>query len=146
MTDADYSVNGARIHGVNAGQASSLLHNKLFYQLSVFVSAFAQAMASKGYDVTDASVTDLTTIFSKLSVTTIIQGSITHGSTIPLPSGYTQDQCKWFVTPGFMFDDVSTPDISWFQCTVDSNRKVTLLIEGKISSASYANYTILGVK
>ena len=44
------------------------------------------------------------TVSSKSSVT-IITGSISNGGTIPLPSGYTESQCKWIVSPQKWYDN-----------------------------------------
>ena len=36
---------------------------------------------------------------------TILTGSISNGGTIPLPSGYTESQCKWIVSPQKWYDN-----------------------------------------
>lgn len=94
--------------------------------------------------VKDLVLTGQTTLVSdriKINV-----GVITNGQTIPLPVGYTQEQCAWFVIPRMLIDNVSPDDIQNFTCQVDENRLVKLLIEGKVSSTSTATYVIIGVK
>lgn len=44
------------------------------------------------------------TVSSKASIK-IITGSISNGGTIPLPSGYTESQCKWIVSPQKWYDN-----------------------------------------
>lgn len=89
----------------------------------------------------------------------ILTGVITHGGTIPLPSGYNQAQCRWMVS---IADDNPTNEI-WdikedsaylhykFICFTDNNRVVTALTtHGKdgvpTTLSANANYIIIGVK
>jgi len=58
MDDATYDASTQRAGGVQTGVASSQLHNKLFYQLSTFVSAFGAMMSSKGIEIEDATSVD----------------------------------------------------------------------------------------
>lgn len=75
----------------------------------------------------------------------ILTGEISNGGTIPLPSGYTQSQCKWFVSPAYIEDNASSDDLKNFTCRVNSSRVVTVLGESSGSGQS-ANYIIIGVK
>ncbi len=54
----DYSSSATRTVGVGRGLASSMLHNKLFYQVSTITSALAEAMKNKGYDMLDPDATN----------------------------------------------------------------------------------------
>ncbi|UNY40357.1 structural protein [Pseudaeromonas phage vB_PpeM_ KLEP7] len=89
----------------------------------------------------------------------ILTGTVAHGGTIPLPSGYTQAQCKWMVS---IADDNPIND-TWdidennaylhykFTCSADSNRLVTAQTThgsgGTLTLVSAnANYIIIGVK
>jgi hypothetical protein len=76
----------------------------------------------------------------------ILTGTISDGSTIPLPSGYTQSQCTWFITPRYIVDDVSSGDIHSFNYYADSSRVAHLLVEGIASTTSTATYVIIGIK
>ncbi|MDP8162793.1 pyocin knob domain-containing protein [Pasteurella skyensis] len=76
----------------------------------------------------------------------ILTGNIKHGGVIPLPAGYTQEQCKWMVTPHKMWDNISSNDMLGFQTYVDENRVVTCLVENSVSDMSSADYIIIGVK
>jgi hypothetical protein len=76
MTDANYSANSARVNGVDAGQASSILHNKIFYQTSIFCAAFAQALADKGYAVSDSNFNDLVTVLANVLTSVDNTGSL----------------------------------------------------------------------
>lgn len=75
----------------------------------------------------------------------ILTGSISHGGTIPLPAGYTQDQCKWMVSFYAMYfaGNVDANDSEY--CYTDANRVV--YVYGSEQRASFiANYLIIGVK
>lgn len=88
----------------------------------------------------------------------ILTGTISNGGTIPLPAGFTQAQCKWFVSMG----DSNVGDTGWdinesevrdhyrTRCTADANRVVTVYTTvwdgAPINIAASANYIIIGVK
>jgi hypothetical protein len=66
VSDATYNGSSYRANGAVAGVAPSSLHNKLFYQLSTFVAAFTDMMATiknggSGYEMSDSDITALTT-------------------------------------------------------------------------------------
>lgn len=75
----------------------------------------------------------------------ILTGTLTNGGTIPLPSGYTQAQCKWTVGAGSFNDTNTGDDIAQFTASVNSSRVVTALTEG-FANNNYVNYIIIGVK
>lgn len=64
--DAAYLASNYRISGCRTGVAPSATHNKLFYQLSTFISAFAGMMAEKGYEMSDADISILQTELSNI--------------------------------------------------------------------------------
>ena len=74
----------------------------------------------------------------------ILTGTIAHGGTIPLPSGYTEAQCKWVAIPSNMSDDGNN-DMASFQVTT-SGRVVTVLVDNTAYAGNYATYIIIGVK
>lgn len=60
-SDAAYDASSYRTSGARTGMVPSNIHNKLFYQVSTFVSAFAEMMATaKGYDMSDSDISTLT--------------------------------------------------------------------------------------
>lgn len=64
-SDAVYDGGSFQLNGVPlAGLADPLGHNKLFYQLSTFVTAFAQVLANEGYTVSDSSITALEAVIT----------------------------------------------------------------------------------
>lgn len=71
----------------------------------------------------------------------ILTGTIGNGATIPLPSGYTEDQCKWIVSTSQQYND-SDPGVGLFSCFC-TGRVVTVQMDGL---AGTANYLIIGVK
>ena len=75
----------------------------------------------------------------------VLTGEIAHGGTIPLPAGFTHEQCKWAVMPRFMFDRGGA-DINSFQVYADANRFVTVHTEGGVNNYNRATYIIVGIK
>ena len=73
----------------------------------------------------------------------VLTGTIASGGTIPLPSGYTEAQCKWIAAGGNMRD--SGNDMANWRITT-SGRVVTVLVDDAVVSGNYANYMIIGVK
>ena len=89
----------------------------------------------------------LNTSVSSTSGVSILTGTISHGGTIPLPSGYSEGQCRWFVSPNTMYvKNDNTTDI--MQCYADSNRVVVCQMTGTDvgTITGTANYIIIGVK
>lgn len=74
----------------------------------------------------------------------ILTGTISNGGTIPLPSGYSEAQCKWVAVPSNMSDDGNN-DMASFQVTT-SGRVVTILVDTAAYPGNYATYIIIGVK
>jgi hypothetical protein len=86
----------------------------------------------------------------------VLTGTVAHGGTIPLPNGFTQEQCKWFVSVNDDNPSGSVWDITEsgsylhykFQCYASSNRVVTCQAYHEYSGwvAGVANYMIIGIK
>lgn len=77
----------------------------------------------------------------------VLTGTIAHGGTIPLPSGFTQAQCKWSVSINSLgVKNDNTLDT--ILCSADSNRVVTIQMVGvdPADLSGTANYIIIGVK
>lgn len=65
--DAAYLTDAQRSGGAPNGQIfASLTANKLFYQLTTFVSAMAQMLAAKGYAISDADISALIVVLSDI--------------------------------------------------------------------------------
>jgi hypothetical protein len=60
-TDAAWAADTLRLNGAPAGASicPSVMDNKFRYQMSTFIAAFAQALANKGYTISDASLSTL---------------------------------------------------------------------------------------
>jgi hypothetical protein len=70
----------------------------------------------------------------------VLTGYIYHGETVPLPTGYTQNQCKWLVSVySHTVDDDDT-----LYCYTDGNRVLTCWTAQRYGG--YANYIIIGIK
>ena len=79
----------------------------------------------------------------------ILTGTVGHGGTIPLPTGYTQDQCKWMVSPYNIQGNTTMPyALLQIQCYANANRVVTCLGRDVTDSwiSGTANYIIIGTK
>ena len=65
-SDVAYTADSSRANGIVAGPSifDSALANKLFYQLTTFMAAFANMMAAKGYTLSDANLTTLQGVLS----------------------------------------------------------------------------------
>jgi hypothetical protein len=67
MSIASYKTNSQRKYGVQQRDiASSQLHNRLFYQLSTFVTAFANMMDAKGYALSESNISTLASQLSNV--------------------------------------------------------------------------------
>ena len=75
----------------------------------------------------------------------IVTGTIVNGQQIPLPSGYTQSECKWIVAVGRVSsthgDHNAGHDLNFY---TDGNRNVTTTGIGVGNGT--ANFMIIGVK
>ena len=95
----------------------------------------------------------------RLKDVAVLSGTIAHGGTIPLPSGFTEEQCKWLVSMNTDNPNSTVWDINengarlhYKQQVYTTGRVVTAqtylgsnnLPPGWISST--ANYIIIGVK
>lgn len=66
-TDAQYTADAARQSGAGNGAIfASATANKLFYQLSTFITAFGTALANKGYVLSDANIATLATVLANV--------------------------------------------------------------------------------
>lgn len=72
----------------------------------------------------------------------VLTGTIAHGGTIPLPSGYTEAQCKYTAFPATIGATTADGD---FSVTL-SGRVVSITVDGVTSATSSAGYIIIGVK
>lgn len=83
----------------------------------------------------------------------VLTGTIAHGGTIPLPSGYTEAQCKWSVSINSQVTALSTDgsdDRTYLRCFM-TGRVVSCYMSTKntpeeVKESGVANYIIIGVK
>ena len=83
----------------------------------------------------------------------VLTGTISNGGTIPLPSGYTESQCKWMVSINSQVTALSTDgsdDRTYLRCfttgRVVSCYMSTKNTPGEVKESGVANYIIIGVK
>ena len=77
----------------------------------------------------------------------ILTGILANGATIPLPSGYTESQCKWFVSVNSIgVQNDGTLDT--LICYADASRVVHIEMQGPSPGTLYGNvnYMIIGIK
>lgn len=112
----------------------------------------ADTATNAGHSTTSSLTNSITNNIS------ILSGVISNGGTIPLPSGYSEDQCKWIVS----MDNSNSDSTAWdWQEGVSSNHiyhicsatgrvvtaTTTVLSEaGNITYNATANYIIIGYK
>lgn len=89
-TDSQYTLDALRSGGVPSGAiVGSPTFNKAMYQQATFTAAFAQALANKGYSVTDDNFSNLVAAFQHIRTDADVGASIltiTPGSTVTFPT------------------------------------------------------------
>lgn len=83
MTLTDYSSSTTRSDGVVSGIADSMLHNRLYRQVSIMTAALGQVISDAGVDATDS---DLQTLVNAIKSSFVTKSS---GSAISVSSGGT---------------------------------------------------------
>lgn len=95
-TDINYQNSTYRSGGIPTipGAAPSTVHNKLYYQVSIMVTAVAQMLANRGYNISDDNLNDLIaaldTLADKNTVLPLSGGTMT--GPIVLPGNPTTDK------------------------------------------------------
>jgi hypothetical protein len=79
------------------------------------------------------------------SAVAVLTGTISNGGTIPLPSGYTQAQCKWMVAVGTISSSHGDHH-SYHNVTFTANSSRVVSTSGIGTGSGTANYIIIGVK
>ena len=113
------------------------------------------------YEITSAGVVNFLSLQKNgVDVQTIAveAGTIAHGGIIPLPSGFTQAQCTWFVSSNYInnFDSIGGSNDwakghQYMSCSVTAGRSVTCKVSFSGSGSpdqinGTANYWIIGLK
>jgi len=87
--DAAYAADTVRTGGAAVdGILPSATANKMFYQWSTFLAALGQALANKGYTISDASLTSLTAVLANVITAADLGEAIT---TVPYATSVTFD-------------------------------------------------------
>lgn len=98
---------------------------------------------SGGGDLSAPRTISLESVASKVSVLT---GTVLNGETIPLPSGYSESQCKWFVSVNNASAGPGPYEIDTLECSL-IGRVVTITATSPDGTfGGTANYLIIGVK
>ena len=76
-SDAAYTSDSLRSGGATSGAIfPSATANKLFYQLSILATAFTQMMANKGYNISDANLSNLIVALTNVLTNADINGNL----------------------------------------------------------------------
>lgn len=76
----------------------------------------------------------------------VLTGTVSNGGTIPLPSGYSESQCKWTVSVNFASAGPGPYEIDVLTCSLNG-RVVTITASSPDGTfGGTANYLIIGVK
>jgi microcystin-dependent protein len=67
--DAEYLIDSVRVNGAIAGVYQSTSFNKFAYQVTTFIAALAQSLATKGFTVNDDNITTLETVLAHIVTT-----------------------------------------------------------------------------
>lgn len=81
----------------------------------------------------------------KLAIST---GEIADDAIIPLPTGFTESECYWIVSPRIAWDESANSNYQGFysRCYADSSRVVTVEYFEEGSHDGTANYLIIGYR
>lgn len=114
----------------------------------IATQAEAEAGIVNNKYMTPLRVAQAIAALSAKSQVVVATGSVQNGGTVPLPSGYTQDQCWWMVTVGST--GALNQYFAGFRCYTDTNRKVTAQWwdhgVSQWKNINNVNYIIIGVK
>ena len=119
-----------------------------------FAATITQALAQKADKATTLNAYGLSNAIA------VLTGTIADGGTIPLPAGFTEAQCKWFVSMASDNPSLKSWDIAEdssrvnyrFECTASAARVVNARMYwqgqggGSGSVPSTANYIIIAYK
>jgi len=87
-TDSEYLVDSTRTGGAGVDALwPSVSANKTLYQISTLSAAFAQALANKGYTISDANLGTLTAVLANVLTTADVPGqlqSVSYAATLTL--------------------------------------------------------------
>lgn len=95
-----------------------------------------------GHSVTSGTASLVNSITNNISILT---GIIAHGGTIPLPSGYSEGQCRWTVSTADI-KDFGGDDVFLTHHCFTTGRVVSCYTDGTYSATGNANYIIIGFK
>lgn len=139
---------GAVVNNLTSADAdkplSAAMGKKLAEQSVVYQSWATEQIAGKanksstraGYGITDASEV------------AVLTGQLNHGSTIPLPPGYREDQCKWLVSmaeddPNYTSWDISEGGLSkhyYYRCYTRGRTVIAKVYHGSSDQNPDSNY------
>ena len=151
--------------GTRAGISPKELQEQLAAQYSMGYSAglavleeMINKVAAQGKNLQDNKADKATTLagYGLGDAIAVLTGTIADGGTIPLPAGFTEEQCKWFVSMASDNPSLTSWDIDEtrsrvnyrFECTASAARVVNARMywQGQGSSGSVpstANYLVI---
>jgi len=140
LSDTDYANSATRTGGLVAGKALSTLHNKMFYQWSTAITALTDVFVNLGYTVSDSDLSTLTTVFSN-----ILTSGVVDGTTLQ----YVDDVLAVkdaSITTAKLAGGVAVPIGATFEYAGSTAPAGYLLCDGSaVSRTTYANlYAVIG--
>ena len=157
LTDVPSSYAGQSLKGVRVNSGSTAL--EFFTLLSTFLelgdvpSSYTGAESKVVAVNSGATGLEFITKWSDFVITdhiSILTGTVSNGGTIPLPSGYTEAQCKWSVSINTLgsYTGGDGDNLQGIVCSVDASRVVTCTAKQRDNGtvSGDANYIIIGIK
>lgn len=137
MSTQEYLTNQQRLNGVQQGIASSMLQNKVLYQVSLVAYAIGQAMVNNGLNASDD---DAVSTFVGNLANTFVQKIIDKASTPEAQAGVDVNK---FMTPATTLAAINFLKATSQMATVgtDNTHWMTpLLVKQMIGSLNISNY------
>jgi hypothetical protein len=142
-TDAQYLVDPLRTGGYSLDAiVPGVLLNKATFQASTWITAMAQMMATKGFTVSDANLSTLTSVLASIITTVdlapyaLLAGPVFSGSpTVPAPSGGAGDNSLHIANTAWVQSFFAT--LAYVNATFAS----ISYVNGTFAPVSYVNST-----
>lgn len=156
LPNATKSVKGGVIVGNNISVSNGTISVATATATTAGVTKVNDTLASTS--TTDAVSANQARILNETkNSVSVLSGVIASGGTIPLPSGYTEAQCKWIISIGTgqtnPHQSNNVGNDTWFQECFTTGRVVTARVRMINTSVTQpvwkdvvANYIIIGVK
>ena len=151
MTDSEYASDTNRADGVVSGPASSSSFNKFCYQVSTFIAAFGAMLATKGFAVSDASMSALEAVLADVVTTAdytaadVLEKMVSVSSTT---NGVTVQAAGSAATAGTATTATTATNVSGTGTGIRSSEPGLRVVRGSIATdgsvVSGSGFTVTG--